>query len=273
MQLPSLPHFRGSAPAESQAQAAGWSSTGSKEPVPTSGLSTSFHPPSPPAFLPLFSPVLQFLLSAPGFQPWLLQHPPSHQAAPHSGMDFLTRPHLKQCLALTSALVGRIGGQRVPEEAVFAAVAVEAGGVVDALEALARPAVTVPNGVGLHVAIAPARLAGLGSRWVSKIAISTVLTVGPWERRDKEKLTLLHERQRLPRSLCPTDMGVFRPIRVGRTASPLSSPPRPSHGALVRLWKARCKDWPWSSSFLLVFFLFFCFPSSTPILFPSMLSV
>ena len=222
MQLPSFPHFRGSAPAESQAQAAGRSSTGSKEPVPTSSLSTSFHPPSPPLSshrLALCSRSCSPLpLSSLGF----MQHPPSHQATPHSSMDFLTRAQLKQCLALTSALVSRIGGQGVPKEAVFAAVTVEASSVVDALEALARPAVAVAHGVGLHVAIAPAWLAGPGSRWVSKIAVCTVLTVGPWERRDEEKLMLLPGRQRLPRCFCPTETGASSPIRVGTTASSLS---------------------------------------------------
>lgn len=55
---------------------------------------------------------------------------------------------------LTFALVGGLGGQRVAVETLFAAVAEEAVGVVDALEALSVLAVTVPDGVGVDVAAA-----------------------------------------------------------------------------------------------------------------------
>lgn len=98
---------------------------------------------------------------------------------------------MQEAASLTSALVGRVRGQGVPEEAILAAVTVEAGGVVDALEALTSPAVAVAHGIGLHIAIAPAQLAGLGSRWISKITIGTVLTIGTWERRDEQKLMLV----------------------------------------------------------------------------------
>lgn len=210
MQLPSLLHFRGSAPAESQMQAAGQSGTGSKKPIILKFQ--HIHPPL--AFLPPFSPALWFLLPPPTFQPQLLQHPPSHKVTPCSGVDFLTHSQLKLCLGLTSALVSRIRGQGVPKEAVFAAVTVEACSVVDALEAFSRLAIAVPHGVGLHVAIALAWLTGPGSCWVSKIAISTVLTVGPWERRDEEKLMHLPGRQRLPCFFCFTEMGVVQPSEV-----------------------------------------------------------
>ena len=117
-----------------------------------------------------------------------------------------------QEISLTFALVRGVRGQGVPKEAILAAVTVEASSVVDALEALAGPAVTVAHGIGLHVAIAPARLARLGSCWVSKVAIGTVLTVGPfWERRDEQKLMLVPGRQRLSCCLAPQKWGCSAP--------------------------------------------------------------
>lgn len=80
----------------------------------------------------------------------------------------------------SSALVGRVGGQGVPKEAILAAVTVEASGVVDALEALASLAVAVAHGVGVDVVIALAQAAGphstIFAQWVSKIGIITQLT-------------------------------------------------------------------------------------------------
>jgi len=87
--------------------------------------------------------------------------------------------------ALTSALGGRIGGQGVSEEAVFAAVAVEAGGVVNALEALARLAVAVPHGVGVDVVVALAEAARPHStvcaQRVSEIGVVTQLAPLAWD--------------------------------------------------------------------------------------------
>lgn len=101
-----------------------------------------------------------------------LMKPPAPRQCPRA------QPPTHPC-PRTPALVGRVGGQGVPKEAVLAAVAVEAGCVVDALEALARPAVAVPHGIGLHIAIALAGLARPGGCRVSKVAVSTVLAVGP----------------------------------------------------------------------------------------------
>lgn len=84
-------------------------------------------------------------------------------------------------IAVTSfALVSRIGGQGVPKEAIFAAVAVEASGVVDALEALACLAVAVPHSIGIDVVVALAEAtrphSTIFTQWVSKIGIITQLT-------------------------------------------------------------------------------------------------
>lgn len=67
---------------------------------------------------------------------------------------------LDQNHSLTFALVGRVGGQGVAIEGVLAAVAEEAGGVVDALEALSRLPVAVADGVGVDVVAALAGPAG-----------------------------------------------------------------------------------------------------------------
>ena len=66
-------------------------------------------------------------------------------------MYFLSGQHSN---ALTFALVVGVGGQSVAPEAVLAAVAEEAGRVVDALQALAGLAVTVAHGVGVDVVAA-----------------------------------------------------------------------------------------------------------------------
>lgn len=62
--------------------------------------------------------------------------------------------------SLTFALVGRVGGQGVAVEGVLAAVAEEAGRVVDALQALARLPIAVAHGVGVDVVAALAGPAG-----------------------------------------------------------------------------------------------------------------
>lgn len=61
---------------------------------------------------------------------------------------------------LTFALVCRVGGQSVAVEGVLAAVAEEAGRVVDALQALARLPVAVTHSVGVDVVAALAGPAG-----------------------------------------------------------------------------------------------------------------
>lgn len=55
------------------------------------------------------------------------------------------------------AFVCRVGSQRVSEEAILAAVAVEAGRVVDALQAFSRQAVAVSDCVGVDVGVALAQ--------------------------------------------------------------------------------------------------------------------
>lgn len=94
--------------------------------------------------------------------------------------------------ALTPALVSRVGGQGVPEEAVFAAVAVEAGCVVDALEALACVAVAVPHSVRIDVVIALAQAArphsAVLTKWVPEIGIITQLASFAWGRTEAHVL-------------------------------------------------------------------------------------
>ena len=67
-------------------------------------------------------------------------------------------------VALAGLAAGRVArlleGEGIAEEARLAALAVEAVGVVDAAEALARRAVAVPNGVGVNVVVAVAPRAG-----------------------------------------------------------------------------------------------------------------
>ena len=84
----------------------------------------------------------------------------------------------------TFALVCGAGGQGVAVETLLAAVAEEAVRVVDALEALARLAVAVAHGVGVHVVAALARAAGphrpLLAQRVPEEAVVTQLTALPW---------------------------------------------------------------------------------------------
>lgn len=82
--------------------------------------------------------------------------------------------------ARTPAFVSRVGGQRVPKEAILAAVAIEAGRVVDALEALSCLSVAVAHSVGIDVVIALAQAARphspIFTQRVSKVGIITQLT-------------------------------------------------------------------------------------------------
>ena len=88
--------------------------------------------------------------------------------------------------AVTSAFVCWVGSPRVPEKAVLAAVAVEAGSVVDALEALSRQAVAVPDRVGVDVVVALAQAAqphgAVSPQWVSEVAVVAELAPFTWAR-------------------------------------------------------------------------------------------
>lgn len=81
---------------------------------------------------------------------------------------------------ITFAFVCRVGSQRISEEAIFAAVAVEAGRVVDALQAFSRQAVAISDRVGIDVGVALAQPAkphrAVRPLRVSKVAIIAELT-------------------------------------------------------------------------------------------------
>lgn len=81
---------------------------------------------------------------------------------------------------ITFAFVCRIGSQRISKKAVFAPVTVEAGGVVDALQAFSRQAIAISNCVGIDVGVAlaqPAKPHGaVCPLRVSKVAIIAELT-------------------------------------------------------------------------------------------------
>lgn len=78
------------------------------------------------------------------------------------------------------ALVCRVGSQGIAEKALFAAVTVEAGRVVDALETLPRQAVAVAHGIGVYVVVALAWAAQshgpIAAQGVSKVAVIAELT-------------------------------------------------------------------------------------------------
>lgn len=86
---------------------------------------------------------------------------------------------------LTFTLVCRVGSQGIAEKALFAAVTVEAGRVVDALETLPRQAVAVAHGVGVYVVVALAWAAQshgpIAAQRVSKVAVIAELTPLAWE--------------------------------------------------------------------------------------------
>lgn len=52
------------------------------------------------------------------------------------------------------AFICRIGSQRISKKSIFAPVAVEASGVIDALQAFSRQAIAIANCVGIDVVIA-----------------------------------------------------------------------------------------------------------------------
>lgn len=78
------------------------------------------------------------------------------------------------------AFVGWIGSQGVSEKSIFAPVAIEAGRVIDALEAFSRLAIAVAYCVGVDVVIALAQAAkphgAVPPQRVSKVAVITQLT-------------------------------------------------------------------------------------------------
>lgn len=114
-----------------------------------------------------------------------LMKPPAPRQCPRA------QPPTHPC-PRTPALVGRVGGQGVPKEAVLAAVAVEAGCVVDALEALACVAVAVPHSVRIDVVIALAQAArphsAVLTKWVPEIGIITQLASFAWGRTEAHVL-------------------------------------------------------------------------------------
>lgn len=55
---------------------------------------------------------------------------------------------------ITFAFICRIGSQRISKKSIFAPVAVEASGVIDALQAFSRQAIAIANCVGIDVVIA-----------------------------------------------------------------------------------------------------------------------
>lgn len=80
-------------------------------------------------------------------------------------------------LPLTFALVGGVGGEGVAVETVLAAVAEEAVGVVDALQALSGLAVAVANSIGVDVVAALAGAAGSDrAALTQRVAEETVIT-------------------------------------------------------------------------------------------------
>lgn len=78
------------------------------------------------------------------------------------------------------AFVCRIGSQGIAEKPFFAPVAVEAGGVVDALQTFSCQAVAVANRIGVYVVVTltwTAQSHGpIAAQRVSKVAIITELT-------------------------------------------------------------------------------------------------
>ncbi len=80
-------------------------------------------------------------------------------------------------LPLTFALISGAGGQGVAVETLLAAVAEEAVGVVDALEALSGLAVAVADGIGVDVVAAFAGAAGSDRPALTqRVAEETVVT-------------------------------------------------------------------------------------------------
>ncbi len=81
---------------------------------------------------------------------------------------------------LTLAALGLVVGDGLAEVAGQALVAVEAGRVVDALEALARRRVAVKDGVLVHVAVAHAPLAGTAAPGLAEPPVRAELALASW---------------------------------------------------------------------------------------------
>lgn len=118
---------------------------------------------------------------------------------------------------LTFALVCRIGGQGVSEKSASAPVTVDAGRVVDALQALSRHAVAVSDGVGVDVVVALAQAAephgAVSAQRVPKVAIVTELAPLACARRRSD---VTKERPSTP----PRAAGYKEPsVTVGRRAA------------------------------------------------------
>ena len=81
---------------------------------------------------------------------------------------------------VTFAFVCWIGSQGISKKSIFAPVTVEAGRVIDALQAFSRQAVAIPNSVGIDVVIALTQAAkphgAIATQRVSKVAVITELT-------------------------------------------------------------------------------------------------
>lgn len=86
----------------------------------------------------------------------------------------------------TFAFVCWVGSQGISKKSIFTAVTIEAGRVIDALEAFSRQAIAVADGVGVDVVIALAQAAkphrAVPPQRVSKVAIITELTSFTWAR-------------------------------------------------------------------------------------------
>lgn len=102
-------------------------------------------------------------------------------ALPGHGVTAALLLHCPVGVAVTGfAFVCWIGSQGVSKKSIFAPVTVEAGCVIDALQAFSRQAVAIPYRVGINVVIALAQAAkphgAVTTQRVSKVAIITELT-------------------------------------------------------------------------------------------------
>lgn len=102
-------------------------------------------------------------------------------ALPSHGVTVALLPRCPVGIAVTGfALVCWVGSQGVSKKPIFAPVTVEAGSVVDALQALSRQAVAVADSVGVDVVTALAQAAkphgAVPTQRVSEVAIVTELT-------------------------------------------------------------------------------------------------
>lgn len=124
--------------------------------------------------------------------------------------------HIKVCVPesgqwLTFAFVCRIGSQGIAEKPFFAPVAVEAGGVVDALQTFSCQAVAVANRIGVYVVVTltwTAQSHGpIAAQRVSKVAVITELTSLAWERENQRV-----RKKGLRHSCCGSPTGTYCPV-------------------------------------------------------------